>query len=154
MSHQATIQWNRTGPDFLERRYSREHTWTFDGGAVVSASPSPCVVPVPWANPQFIDPEEAYVASVSSCHMLWFLHMAVDAGFIADSYRDEAVGIMTKNEEGIPWMSRITLHPRVIWSGERTPTALEEENLHHEAHRRCFIAASIKTEVLVEMPRD
>ena len=148
--HLATIRWTRSGPDFLERCYSREHLWAFDGGAVVPASPSPCLVPAPWSNAASVDPEEAFVASVSSCHMLWFLHVAVDAGFIADSYEDEAAGVMTKNDAGIPWVSRITLRPRVTWSGEVLPTPAQVQHLHHEAHRRCFIAASIRSEVIIE----
>lgn len=149
-NHTATIRWARKGPDFLERRYSREHTWHFDGGAAIAASPSPLVVPAPWSNEAAVDPEEAFVASVSSCHMLWFLHVAVDAGFIADSYEDAAVGVMTKNGDGIPWISRITLRPQVSWSGESLPTPKDVENMHHEAHRRCFISASIKTDVVIE----
>lgn len=150
MSHQATIRWARQGPDFLERRYSRKHTWHFDGGAVIPASPSPSIVPAPWSDAACVDPEEAFIASVASCHMLWFLHVAVDAGFIADRYEDAATGIMTKNEDGVPWISHITLHPQVAWSGEVKPTPEQENHLHHEAHRRCFIAASIKTHVEIE----
>lgn len=151
-NHIATIRWTRSGPDFLERRYSREHTWHFDGGVTVPASPSPLVVPAPWSNEACVDPEEAFVAAVSSCHMLWFLHVAADAGFIVDSYEDQAAGVMTKNDDGIPWVSSITLRPRVTWSGEVHPTPAEVDHLHHEAHRRCFISASIKTTVSIETP--
>lgn len=97
-----------------------------------------------------MDPEEALVASVSSCHMLWFLHVAVDSGFIADSYEDAASGIMTKNDDGILWVSRIILRPRVTWSGEVLPTPAQVQHIHHEAHRRCFIAASIRGEVIID----
>ncbi|HEY1080782.1 MAG TPA: OsmC family protein [Prosthecobacter sp.] len=148
--HLASIRWNRTGPDFLERRYSREHAWYFDGGAVIPASSSPSVVPAPWSNAAAVDPEEAFVASVSSCHMLWFLHLAVDGGHILDSYQDNAEGFMTKNEDGVPWISRIVLRPQIQWSGENRPSDQAVQNLHHEAHRRCFIAASIRTEVVVD----
>ena len=147
--HKATIRWKRTSADFLKGKYSREHTWTFDGGATVSASPSPSVVPVPFSNPALVDPEEAFVASVSSCHMLTFLYLASKQGFIVDAYDDEAVGVMTKNDGGVPWISAITLHPRIAYGGERRPTPAEEDHLHHAAHEQCFIANSIKTEVRV-----
>jgi len=149
-THTATIRWQNTGPDFLNRQYSREHTLHFDGGAVVSGSPSPHIVPAPWSNAAAVDPEEAFVASVASCHMLWFLHVAIDAGFEALSYVDEAVGEMTKNEQGKLWISRVILRPRIEWPGARQPTAEEVESLHHRANDECFIANSIKTEVTVE----
>jgi organic hydroperoxide reductase OsmC/OhrA len=148
--HLATIHWTRSGPDFLKGHYSREHTWSFDGGITVPASPSPLVVPVPWSNPANVDPEEAFVASVSSCHMLTFLWLASKEGFVADSYRDESVGVMTKNENGVPWVSTITLRPEIVWSGDKQPAASALERLHHLAHEQCFIANSIKTLVVVE----
>ena len=148
--HTATVRWIRNGPDFLQRRYSREHTWIFDGGLSVPASASPHNVPAPWSSATAVDPEEAYIASVSSCHMLWFLHVACDAAFTVDEYEDAAVGVMARNENGTPWVSRITLRPRISWSGDRQPSASEEAELHHLAHEQCFIAASIKTEVIVE----
>jgi organic hydroperoxide reductase OsmC/OhrA len=149
--HKATIDWKRNGPDFLKGRYSREHTWSFDGGVTVPASPSPSVVPVPWSNPANVDPEEAFVASVSSCHMLTFLFLAARDGFEVASYRDEAVGVMTKNAHGVPWVSLITLRPQIAYEGEKRPDAAAETDLHHRAHEQCFIANSIKTEVKVEM---
>src|SRR5436190_790290 len=103
--HKAFISWKRTSPDFLKGKYSREHVWTFDGGLSVPASPSPSVVPVPYSNPANLDPEEAFVASISSCHMLTFLHVASRQGFQVDSYQDEAIGAMSKNDQGIPWIS-------------------------------------------------
>lgn len=115
----------------------------------MAASPSPSVVPAPWSNAALVDPEEAYVASVASCHMLTFLWVAGRQGFQVDSYRDEAVGTMAKNERGVPWVSRITLRPMVEWSGAKTPTPADLERLHHDAHDGCFIANSIKTEVVV-----
>jgi len=148
-THRATISWKCTGADFVKGRYSREHTWSFDGGAVVPASPSPSVVPAPWSNPANVDPEEAYVAAVSSCHMLTFLYLAGKAGFQVDSYDDEAVGAMTKNERGTPWVSSVTLQPKIRFSGPKQPNHTEQEQLHHEAHEQCFIAQSIKTEVTV-----
>jgi len=151
-NHTATIRWKNNGPDFKSGRYSREHTWTFDGGATVPASPTPAVVPAPWSNPACVDPEEAFVASVASCHMLTFLWFAAKDGFIADSYEDEALGVMTKNERGVPWLSTITLRPRVVWSGEKVPAQADLDRLHHRAHDGCFIANSIKTEVTVLPP--
>jgi organic hydroperoxide reductase OsmC/OhrA len=150
--HKATIRWARTGPDFLKGKYSREHTWTFDGGLTVPASPSPSVVPAPWSNAANIDPEEAFVASISSCHMLTFLWVASKEGFVADSYEDAAVGVMTKNERGVPWVSTVTLRPRIVWSGDKLPTPADLERLHHRAHEECFIANSIKTAITVEPP--
>jgi organic hydroperoxide reductase OsmC/OhrA len=147
--HQATIKWKCTGTDFIRGRYSREHTWSFDGGVVVPASPSPSVVPAPWSNPSNVDPEEAYVAAVSSCHMLTFLYLASKLGFQVNSYEDEAVGAMTKNERGTPWVSTVTLQPKIQYSGSKQPNPAEEARLHHEAHEQCFIAQSIKTEVTV-----
>ena len=147
--HMATIRWENTGEDFLRGKYSREHTWTFDGGATLSASPTPLVVPVPWSNPALIDPEEAFVASLASCHMLTFLYVAARGGFTVASYEDAAVGTMSKNEKGIPWVSRVTLHPVITYSGDKEPSAEEIEKLHHVAHEQCFIANSVKTEVIV-----
>lgn len=148
--HKATISWKRASPDFLTGKYSREHTWTFDGGVTVPASASPSVVPVPYSNPAHVDPEEAFVASVSSCHLLTYLYLASQQGFQVDSYHDEAVGVMTKNEKGVPWVSSVKLHPRIVYSGAKLPTPADEQHLHHLAHEQCFIANSIKTQVTVE----
>lgn len=147
--HKATITWKCNSPDFLLGKYSREHIWTFDGGFSVPASASPSVVPVPYSNPAHVDPEEAFVAAVSSCHMLTFLDLAYQRGFRVDNYRDEAVGVMTKNQKGVPWVSSITLHPQIAYSGEKLPAPEDEERLHHLAHEQCFIANSIKTAVTV-----
>jgi organic hydroperoxide reductase OsmC/OhrA len=147
--YKATIKWQRTSPDFLKGRYSREHIWTFDGGATVPASPSPHVVPAPWSNPACVDPEEAFVAAISSCHMLTLLFLASKQGFQIDSYEDESVGVMTKNEKGVPWVSLVTLNPKIIYSGNKLPTPTDEKQLHHLAHEQCYIANSIKTEVSV-----
>ena len=150
LKHTATVIWKRSGPDFVTGRYSREHTWRFDGGMTVPASPSPHVVPTPWSNAANVDPEEAYVASIASCHMLTFLWLASREGFVVDGYEDEAVGEMTKNDRGFAWVSRVTLRPRIAWSGEKVPTPADVERLHHQAHEECFIANSIKTAVTVE----
>ncbi len=148
-NHRAVILWQRASADFLNGRYSREHTWSFDGGLAIPASPSPLVVPAPFSNPASVDPEEAFVASVSSCHMLTFLYLASRDGFVVDRYQDEAVGVMTKNEKGVPWISSITLNPGIAWSGKKLPTPQDQQRLHHLAHEQCFIANSIKTEVIV-----
>ena len=150
--HKAIILWKRTGPDFLKGRYSREHTWNFDGGVTVPASPSVAIVPAPFANPACVDPEEAFVASVSSCHMLTFLYLASRQGFQVDSYEDAAVGAMAKNERGVPWVKAIALRPKVAYSGEKLPTPPDEQRLHQLAHEQCFISNSIKTAVSVEPP--
>jgi organic hydroperoxide reductase OsmC/OhrA len=147
--HRATIRWQSTGPDFSTGKYSREHTWTFDGGLVVPASASPSVVTIPYSNPSNVDPEEAYVAAISSCHMLTFLYLAYRAGYDVDAYEDEAFGVMTKNEKGVPWMSDVTLQPRIAYSGDTGPTPAEENRLHHEAHDKCNISNSIKTNVRI-----
>jgi organic hydroperoxide reductase OsmC/OhrA len=152
--HKASLRWTRSGPDFIRGKYSREHTWTFDGGLTVPASPSPSVVPAPWSNTANVDPEEAFVASISSCHMLNFLWVASKEGFIADSYEDEAVGVMTKNERGVPWVSAVTLRPRIVWSGDKLPTPSDQERLHHRAHEGCFIANSVRTRITVKPPLD
>ena len=151
--HKATIKWAREGApdDFAKGKYSRAHTWGFDGGVTVPASPSPSVVPAPWSSPAAVDPEEAYVASISSCHMLTFLYLAQKQGFVVESYEDQAVGVMTKSERGAtPWVSLVTLHPTIVYGGEKRPTAADEEQLHHEAHEQCFIANSVKTEISVK----
>jgi|SRR5665213_6667 len=147
--YKATIKWQRTSPDFLKGKYSREHTWTFDGGATVPASASPSVVAVPFSNPAHVDPEEAFVAAISSCHMLTFLFLASKQGFQIDSYDDESVGVMAKNEKGMPWVSLVSLHPKIVYSGDKLPTPTDEKQLHHLAHEQCYIANSIKTEVSV-----
>jgi len=147
--HRAVVSWKRTGPDFLKGKYSREHTWTFDGGATIPASPSPSVVPAPYSNPANVDPEEAYVAAISSCHLLTYLYLASQQGYQVDSYQDEAIGVMAKNERGVPWVSLVTLHPQIAYSGDKLPTPSDVRDLHHKAHEQCFIANSIKTEVVV-----
>jgi organic hydroperoxide reductase OsmC/OhrA len=149
-TYTATIVWERGEQAFLDRRYSRRHLMRFDGGAEVPGSSSPHSVPVPGSDPAAVDPEEAFVASLSSCHMLWFLDIASRRKFRVDRYTDEAVGVMEKNAEGKLAMTRVTLRPRVEFSGERTPTRGEIEALHHAAHVECYIANSVKTEVRCE----
>ncbi len=146
----CTVLWQRDNASFADHRYSRRHSLHFDGGAVVPASSSPHVVPVPYSDPAGVDPEEAFVASLSSCHMLWFLDIAARAGWVVDHYRDAAVGVMARNAEGQLAMTRVTLHPAVQFAPERTPTRDELHDLHHRAHAACFIANSVKTEVACE----
>ncbi len=146
----ATIRWSRTGDgDFTKGQYSRAHEWAFDGGAVVPAGPSPHIVPEPWGNPAGVDPEEAFVASLSSCQMLFFVDFARRAGFVIDAYVDEAEGVLEKRGDGRMAMTRVTLRPRVTWAGE-TPDAAALADLHHRAHEACFIANSVTTEVTVD----
>ena len=147
--HSATIRWSNSTADFTSGKYSREHTWSFDGGVTVPASASPSVVPVPYSNPDNVDPEEAFVAAVSSCHMLTFLHLLSKAGFAAASYEDEAKGIMTRNERGALWVSRIDLNPVVVYRGDPIPDPVAVARLHEVAHEECFIANSIKTVIIV-----
>jgi organic hydroperoxide reductase OsmC/OhrA len=146
----ATIEWRRDGAKFSDNRYSRAHTWRFDGGLTVPGSSSPHVVRAPYSDPAAVDPEEAFVASVSSCHMLWFLLLAVKAGLIVDSYSDEAVGVMEKNLEGKLAITRITLRPKIVFAGAKSPSAAEIDALHHKAHEECFIANSVRTAITVE----
>ena len=147
--YKATIAWNRKSPEFLKGKYSREHTWSFDGGVKVPASSSPSVVPVPYSNPACVDPEEAFVASISSCHMLTWLFLAARQGFQVESYIDEAVGVMTKGENGEQWIGSVVLNPRIGFGGEKQPTPDDIERLHHQAHDQCFIANSVKTRIAV-----
>jgi len=149
--YRVTLEWTggASAQDFLKLRYSREHRWVFDGGIAVPASSSPSVVPVPWSNPAAVDPEEAYVAAIASCHMLTFLFVAAKAGFAVASYRDEAVGAMTRTPAGVAWVSRVTLSPKITYAGDREPSADELAKLHHAAHEGCFIANSVKTEIVV-----
>jgi organic hydroperoxide reductase OsmC/OhrA len=148
--YKATVVWSRDGAVFTDNRYSRGHRWLFDGGVEVPASSSPHVVPLPLSVAAAVDPEEAFVASLSSCHMLWFLSLAARRGLVVDSYRDEAVGVMSKDASGKPALTRVTLRPEVHFAGDRRPTADEVAALHHAAHEECFIARSVKTDVRCE----
>jgi organic hydroperoxide reductase OsmC/OhrA len=148
-SYTATVRWRRAGEgDFAKGQYSRAHTWEFDGGVTVPASASPHIVPAPWSDAGGVDPEEAFIASLSSCHMLFFVYFARRDGWIVDEYVDEAEGVIEKRGDGKMWMSRVTLHPRVSWGGEQ-PDESVIADLHHRAHDACFIANSVTTEVTV-----
>ena len=148
--HSAEILWLRDEQDFLNNRYSRAHSWRFDGGLEVAASSSPHVVPLPWSDASAVDPEEAFVASLSSCHMLWFLSLAAKQGFQVDRYADKASGVMARNEEGRMAMTEVVLRPQVSFSGTRLPDNERLHALHHLAHEECFIANSVKTQVRCE----
>jgi organic hydroperoxide reductase OsmC/OhrA len=148
--YRSTVVWSRAGAVFTDNRYSRGHRWLFDEGVEVPASSSPHVVPLPLSVAAAVDPEEAFVASLSSCHMLWFLYLAARRGFVVDGYRDEAVGIMTKNAVGKMAMTEVTLRPAVAFGGDRRPAGDEIAAMHHEAHELCYIASSVKTDVRCE----
>jgi organic hydroperoxide reductase OsmC/OhrA len=148
--YQATIEWTRSGASFTDGRYSRGHVWRFDGGVEVPASSSPHVVPAPMSDAAAVDPEEAFVASLSSCHMLWFLSIAARRGLVVERYRDEAFGVMAKNAEGKLAMTEVTLRPVVEFAGDERPTPDQIDAMHHEAHEKCFIANSVKTTVRCE----
>lgn len=144
----ATVSWERGDARFVDNRYSRAHRWEFDGGAAVPASASPHVVPVPLSDPAAVDPEEAFVASIASCHMLFFLSFAAKRGLLIESYRDEATGVLEKDAEGRLAITIVTLRPHVVLSGAATAGDLDE--IHHAAHEACFIATSIKSEIRTE----
>jgi organic hydroperoxide reductase OsmC/OhrA len=152
MSHTATIRWSRTGEgDFTKGQYSRAHEWLFDGGARVAASASPHIVPAPWSDASGVDPEEAFVASLSSCHMLFFVDFARRAGLVVDEYADAAEGVLEKRTDGRLAITRVTLRPSITWNGEPPDEAVIAD-LHHRAHDACFIANSVTAEVIVEAP--
>ncbi|HEY5762590.1 MAG TPA: OsmC family protein [Rhodocyclaceae bacterium] len=153
-THRAEIIWERGVQPFSDNRYSRRHLWRFDGGAEVVASSSPSVVPLPYSLAEAVDPEEAFVASLSSCHMLWFLSLAAKAGLLVDGYRDHAEGRMEKDAAGRDWIAVVTLRPAVRFSGARKPPPAEILALHHDAHAACFIANSVRSEVRCEPQTD
>lgn len=148
--HKATIEWERKGEAFTDNRYSRAHRWLFDGGVEVPASSSPSVVPLPMSVSAAVDPEEAFVAGLSSCHMLWFLSIAAKRGFLIDAYRDEAVGVTGKDSSGKLAVTLVTLRPEVRFSGDKRPSSEEIAAMHEESHERCYIAQSVKSELRCE----
>lgn len=147
--HTAVITWERRESAFLENRYSRGHRWLFDGGVEVAASSSPSVIPVPLSVAEAVDPEEAFVASLASCHMLWFLAIAVKRKMVVDAYRDEAVGVVSNDESGKLAVTRVTLRPEARFGGDRRPSTDEVIAMHDEAHGHCFIANSVTQECRV-----
>jgi organic hydroperoxide reductase OsmC/OhrA len=146
--YQAEVVWKNDSDKFTLGRYSRAHLWRFDGGVEVQASASPQVVPLPFSTERAVDPEEAFVAALSSCHMLWFLSLAAKRGFLVESYLDRAIGELGKDEEGRTYIARVTLHPEVCFNGPLAPAVDDVKALHEAAHGQCFIANSVKTEVL------
>jgi organic hydroperoxide reductase OsmC/OhrA len=149
-THTATVVWERAaGAAFKDGKYSRGHQWRFDGGTVVPASSAPSSVPLPLSRVDAVDPEEAFVAALSSCHMLFFLYFAARAGFVIDRYEDEAIGEMGKNADGATGMVKVRLRPRISWV-DRTPSVDELDQLHHRSHESCYIANSVKSEIVVE----
>lgn len=148
-TYQAGVSWNRDDDDYAHNRYSRAHQWQFDEGLTVPASASPHIVPAPWSDKNAVDPEEALVAALSSCHMLFFLSFAQKAGLVVESYNDKAEGIMENNSAGKVAMTRVTLKPKITFSTWQ-PKAELIAQLHHQAHDNCFIANSFSGEVAIE----
>lgn len=146
--HAANVRWSRGGAAFTDGRYSRGHVWTFDGGVAVPASASPHVVPTPMSVEAAVDPEEAFVAALSSCHMLWFLSLAATRGWLVESYEDDARGTLAPRADGTLAITEVQLRPRVVFGCE-TPSASEQMALHEAAHRRCFLANSVNTELRI-----
>jgi organic hydroperoxide reductase OsmC/OhrA len=150
-NHSARVHWHRqTDEGFADNRYHRGHIWQFDGGATVRGSSSPHSVPLPYSDPAAVDPEEAFVAALASCHMLWFLSLAAKAGWVVDDYRDDATGTLARNPAGKFAMTVVTLRPAVTWGGTHPPDATERARLHHAAHEACYIANSVTTDVRCE----
>ncbi len=148
----AKINWVRaSNENYIDNKYSRGHEWIFDGGVTVQASSSPHVVPLPYSIEANVDPEEAFVASLSSCHMLFFLSIAAKRRYVVDSYIDNAVGIMEKDDDGNISMTKVTLRPKVDFSGDRKPTIQQLAKMHHQSHEQCFIANSVKTKIVTEI---
>lgn len=147
----ATIRWQRGEQKFIDDRYSRAHQWEFDGGLTVPASASPGIVPLPMSVAENVDPEEAFVASLSSCHMLFFLSLVAKRGFIPDEYFDAAVGYLGKSDNNKLVMTRVILRPKTTWSGEEKPSRQQIEKMHHRAHDLCFIANSVTSEIVLEL---
>lgn len=149
--YSATVSWERGEQEFVDDKYGRGHSWHFDGGLTIPASSSPHIVPLPYSVAANVDPEEALIASLSSCHMLFFLSLAAKRGIVVDSYSDAATGYLEMDEDDRLAMTRVILRPRAIYSGENLPTMTQLRKLHHRSHELCFIANSVKTEVLTEI---
>ena len=150
--YNAKVVWKRQPEEaFKDNKYSRGHSWEFDGGAVVAASSAPSIVPLPYSVEANVDPEEAFIASLSSCHMLFFLAIAGKRGFVIDQYIDNAIGIVEKDAEGKISITKVTLQPRATFSDDKQPTMEKLEQMHHQAHEQCFIANSVKTQVVIEV---
>lgn len=150
MPHIAKVSWTRNPEEsFIDNKYSRAHTWAFDGGTVLRASSSPQVVPVPMSDPSAVDPEEAFIASLSSCHLLWFLSLAVERNYLVESYEDDAEGCLGRNEKGKLSVTKVILKPRVRFGGANVPSREQVDELHHAAHEKCFLANSVHTAITI-----
>ncbi len=146
----ATVAWARGEAAFTDGQYSRLHTWRFDGGLALPASASPLHVRLPLSDPAAVDPEEAFVAALASCHMLFFLSIAREQGFTVNEYRDDAAGIMEQNAAGKHWIARVSLRPRIVFQEPTLPTQKDISQMHQEAHERCYLANSVRTQIVVE----
>jgi organic hydroperoxide reductase OsmC/OhrA len=150
-TYTAKVSWaHKPEERFTDGKYSRAHEWAFDGGAVVPASSSPHVVKVPLSDPAGVDPEEALVAALSSCHMLFFLDFARHKGFVVERYVDDAEGVVKKGADGRVQMTLVTLKPHIVFAGEKRPTEVDVEAIHHHAHEACYIANSVKSEIVID----
>ncbi len=150
-NYQATIYWQRQNDEeFIDNKYSRGHTWEFDGGQIIQASSSPHVVPLPYSIEANVDPEEAFIASISSCHMLFFLSFAANRKYTVESYTDKAIGIMQIDKDNKMSMTDVTLQPKIVFSGKLKPTQEQIDKIHHNAHKQCFIANSVKTKIHIK----
>jgi organic hydroperoxide reductase OsmC/OhrA len=149
-NYEAQIVWQRQSNEpFVDSRYSRAHSWKFDGGVVVPASSAVHSVPLPYSKPENVDPEEALVAAISSCHMLTFLYVAAKARFVVDAYQDHALGTMSKDSQGRQAITSVVLAPEVMFSGTREPNDQIVAQLHHDAHEQCYVANSVRSEISV-----
>lgn len=151
--YRAQVDWQRGEQHFLDQRYKRTHRWTFDGGIEIRASAATSVVPLPYSDEDAVDPEEAFVASLSSCHMLWFLSIAAKRGFRVDHYDDQALGVMDQDARGRISMTEVTLNPKVLFSGDKMPSLDDIRQVHEAAHEACFIANSVRAEVSIDLSR-
>lgn len=150
MSYNVRVFWQKQPEEiFVDNKYGRTHTWSFDGGIELQASSSPHVVPLPMSSESAVDPEEAFIAALSSCHMLWFLSIAAGKNYVVESYEDNAEGVLAKDEEGKLAMTRVVLKPKVIFGAQHTPSRDEADELHRLAHEKCFIANSVKTKISI-----
>lgn len=149
-NYSATILWKRNGQSFIDNQYSRLHQWQLQEGTIIEASSSPQIVPTPFSDPTAIDPEEAFIASLASCHMLWFLSIASKKGFSVEHYKDNAKGFMEKDINNSLAITKVVLRPHTKYLGDFMPSKEEDHEMHHEAHSKCFIANSVKTDIEIE----
>jgi organic hydroperoxide reductase OsmC/OhrA len=148
----ATVHWQRSPNElYIDNQYSRSHQWLFDGGSIIEASSSPHIVAIPQSIEANVDPEEAFIASLASCHMLFFLSIAAKNKFVVDNYEDNASGLLQQNNRGKYAMTKVTLSPKVIFSGDAQPSLKEFEKMHYQAHQQCFIANSVHTDIVIDI---